>query len=204
MEGPISHIEMLKTMSVPNNFIGRSTGNGSGISMSVGKESLKNKYVTSKDFLSWTDEKGLSYTFINDPAVKNFLNMQGYSEVHGFAKMDTECVGNIGTVSFESAMNEPYSVDGSGILYRAFVAYANYCANLNFEAFSEANEIDEPDPLPEIEKMYGHFMSGEVCAMAESAIPGYNAEKTGLDLIEKNEENFRIVSSFSQDEDFCQ
>lgn len=204
MEGPISHIDMLKTMSVPNNFIGRSCGNGHGLAMSVGKESLKSKYVTSKDFLSWTDEQGLSYTFINDPAIKNFLNMQGYSEVHGMSKMDAECVGNVGSISFESALSEPYSVDGSGVLYRGFLAYANYCANLDFESFAATNEIDEPDPLPEIEKMYSHFMSKEVCAMAEEGIPGYSAEKTGLDLIAKNEENFRIVSSFSQDEDFCQ
>lgn len=204
MEGPISHIEMLKTMSIPNNFIGRSTGNGSGIAMSVGKGSLKNHYVTSKDFLSWTDENGLSYTFVNDPSVKNFLNAQGFSEVHGFKKMDTECVGNIGSISFEGAINEPYSVDGSGLLYRSFVAYANYCANLDFDAFTSTNEIDDPDPLPEIEKMYNHFMSEQVCSEAEAVVPGYNAKTTGLDLIKQNEESLRIFASFSETEDFCQ
>lgn len=196
MEQPFSHFDMLRMMSIPNNFLGRSR-----INMSMRNPNLKNQYTTSTNYLSWTDENGFSFTLINDSAIRNFLKINGFTEIHGIHKLDAECLDRCGSLSFDEIMREPYSIDGAGLLYRNLAGYMQYCANTEID-FDSNNVEEEPDPYVEIEKMFSMFMSPEIRKTAEENVEGYNSAITGLDLLEQNRELAKLLDAETQDD--CQ
>ena len=197
----ISHFDMLKTMSIPNNFLGRKN-NANGLHMSMGDSSLKNLYTTTTNYLSWTDENGLSYTLINDSAIRNFLEMQGFSEVYGHRKLDAECFEKCGNFTFDEVISNPYSVEGAGLLYRNLATYMQYCALTQID-YNENNVEEIADPYTEIEKMYSLFMSPEIMKASEENVKGYDSQITGLDLIAQNKQFLQITAPMPVEED-CQ
>ena len=196
----ISHFDMLKTMSIPNNFLGRKNST-QGIHLSMGNINLKNKYVTSTNYLSWTDENGLSYTLMNDPSIRKVLESQGIEEVYGSRRHDAECFDKCGNITFDEAIQEPYSVMGSGLLYRNLAGFMQYCVSAEKD-YSESEE-EQLDPFTEVEKMYAIFMSPEIMKASEENVEGYDANITGLDLAEENRE-FLKTMEFSETQEDCQ
>lgn len=196
----ISHFDMLKTMSIPNNFLGRKNST-QGIHLSMGNMNLKNKYVTSTNYLSWTDENGLSYTLMNDSSIRKVLESQGIEEVYGSRRYDAECFDKCGNITFDEAIQEPYSVMGSGLLYRNLAGFMQYCVSAEKD-YSESEE-EQLDPFTEVEKMYAIFMSPEIMRASEENVEGYDANITGLDLAEENRE-FLKTMEFSEAQEDCQ
>lgn len=197
----ISHFDMLKAMSIPNNFLGRKN-DSKGLHMSMGDSSLKNLYTTTTNYLSWTDENGLSYTFINDSAIRNFLEMQGFSEIYGPKKLDAECFDKCGNFTFDEVLSSPYSVEGAGLLYRNLATYMQYCAGIQID-YNENNVEEIVDPYTEIEKMYSIFMSPEIMKAAEENVEGYDSQITGLNLIEQNKQFIQATAPMYVEEE-CQ
>lgn len=188
-----SHFDMLRAMSIPNNFLGRNS-----INMSMRNPNLINQYTTTTNYLSWTDENGFSFTLINDSAIRNFLEINGIKPIYGMKKLDAECLDKCGNLTFDEVIKEPYSPEGSGMLYRNLAAYMQYCAGIEID-YNEANPDDEPDPYFEIEKMYAMFMSPEVMQASEENVPGYNSQITGLELLEQNKQLLSLMQTETQD-----
>ncbi len=203
MQQPSTYFELLKAISVPNNFLGWRNDSGFTHTMAMGNKDLKNRFVTDTDFLSWTDENGLSYTTVNDAVVKDFLSANGYGEVFGPRKFDAECVGKIGSPNFERVIDTPFSADGSGLLYRVFAGYLNYCVQVE-NAFYVNGEEQPLDFYEELEKLSASVFSEEAGLLAKSNVPNFNTDVNGLDLAQENQELLKFYESFESTEDDCQ
>lgn len=201
MKQPETHMDMIKAMSIPNNFIGTSYGEGRGVHFSVGNQEYKNSFVTSPNFLSWTDEDGLSYTTMNDVVIRNYLTDNGITEITNQRRFERECLGGNTGLSFDDVVSNPYSIEGSGMLFRTFYSYLQYCAASDSQQyFEDDSEVVEVSNEEEIEKMFLMFSSSDSAKEAEENVPGYNSETTGLDLYEINKlEMMAIQSETAQD-----